>query len=267
MSDPLKNLNNLSWERLFSKYDILNQIDANGRFEISAKQIKEFREPRLMTKFDHTVNLPKIFLDNQLAILPITRRSYVISHFDAYHKFENDSAPVKRFSLPEYIQSLDSNNIFSETIALNCAVASGIVAEFLQDEALVSTTCGRMSSGSFDFTITNSKNNTPFRIQVNNSQIEIDAAYEGVRGLALFEAKRDLSNDFLVDRFITRLGHGKAALQSLSDRYFLSTQTVFIDYMNILFKTPTIIVRWPWLIKKIIRLKILLLKLPIFRRY
>jgi hypothetical protein len=33
---------------------------------------------------------------------------------------------------------------------------------------------------------------------VNNSQIEFDAAYEGVRGLALFESKRDLSEDFLV---------------------------------------------------------------------
>jgi hypothetical protein len=33
---------------------------------------------------------------------------------------------------------------------------------------------------------------------VNNSQIETDAAYEGVKELALFEAKRDLSEDFLV---------------------------------------------------------------------
>jgi hypothetical protein len=156
MCNSPKTLNDDAWKRLFSKYDILNQIDANGRFEISAKQIKEFREPRLMTKFDHTINLPKIFSDNQLAILPITRGSYVISHFDAYHEFENAVAPVKRVSLPTYIQSLDSNNIFSEAIALNCAVAAGIIAEFLQDEALVYTTCGRMSSGSFDFVITNS---------------------------------------------------------------------------------------------------------------
>ncbi|MCL1857779.1 MAG: hypothetical protein FWF92_00920 [Oscillospiraceae bacterium] len=35
-------------------------------------------------------------------------------------------------------------------------------------------------------------------MKVNNSQIEIDAAYEGIKGLALFEAKRDLSEDFLV---------------------------------------------------------------------
>ena len=35
-------------------------------------------------------------------------------------------------------------------------------------------------------------------VDVRNSQIEIDAAYEGRSCLALFEAKRDISNDFLV---------------------------------------------------------------------
>jgi hypothetical protein len=197
MSNPPKSLNDIAWEHLFAQYDILCQIEAKGRFEISARQIKVFREPRLMTKFDHTINLPKIFSDNQLAILPISRGSYVISHFEAYHKFEAAVAPVKRFSLPAYIQSLDSNNIPSEAIALNCAVAAGIVAEFLEDEDLVSTTSGRMSSGSFGFVI-NARNNTSCRVQVTNAQIEIDAAYEGVKGLTLFEAKRDLSNDFLV---------------------------------------------------------------------
>jgi len=198
MNNTPKTLTQHAWEQLFSKYDILNQIDANGQFEISAVQIKDFREPRLMVKFDHSVNLPKIFSDNGLAILPITRGSYVISHFDAYHKFEDIHAPIIRLPLPTYIQSLDSNRITGETIALNCAVAAGVVADFLQDEDLVSTVSGRMSSGSFDFDITNTKNSGPCHVHVNNSQIEIDAAYEGVSGLALFEAKCDLSEDFLV---------------------------------------------------------------------
>jgi hypothetical protein len=198
MSNSSHSLNDIAWGQLFEKYDILNRISVRGRFEISAAQIKEFREPRLMAKFDHTINLPKIFSDNHLAILPITRGDYVISHFNAYHKFEVDDAPITRVSLPTYIQSLDSSNIPSEAIALNCAVASGLVAEFLQDEDLISTVSGRMGSGIFAFNITNSKTNSPCSVQVTNSQIEIDAAYEGVRGLALFEAKRDLSEDFLV---------------------------------------------------------------------
>ncbi len=35
-------------------------------------------------------------------------------------------------------------------------------------------------------------------INVENSQIEIDAGYEGIQNLALFEAKRDISDDFLI---------------------------------------------------------------------
>lgn len=106
MSSAPKGLNDKAWEALFDKYSILNQVDARGWFEISAAQIKEFREPRLMAKFDHTINLPEIFSSNKLAILPITRGDYVISHFDAYHVFEPNSAPIERFSLPAYIQSL-----------------------------------------------------------------------------------------------------------------------------------------------------------------
>ena len=196
--DALKSLNDIAWEQLFNKYDILNQIEAGGFFNISAAQIKEFREPRLMTKFDHTINLPKIFFDNQLAILPVTRGDYIISHFAAYHKFEDHCPAITRVSLPSYLQSLDANNIPSESIALNCAIASGIIAEFLGDEDLLATVSGRMSSGNFSFNISNLRNNTPCNINVNNSQIEIDAAYEGIRGLALIEAKRDLSDDFLI---------------------------------------------------------------------
>ncbi|QNO18869.1 type II restriction enzyme [Caproicibacterium amylolyticum] len=193
-----KGLTELAWERLFAKYEILKRIEGNGKFQISAAQIKEFREPRLMAKFDHTVNLPKIFAENDLAILPITRGDYVISHFDAYHRFEPDVAEITRASLPTYVQSLDCNNVLSETVALNCAVAAGIVTEFLEDEAILSTVSGRMGSGNFTFTISNTSQKTANRIEVHNSQIEIDAAFEGISSLSLFEAKRDLSEDFLV---------------------------------------------------------------------
>ncbi|MEG1687871.1 MAG: hypothetical protein RR276_08315 [Angelakisella sp.] len=198
MSKLSKSLNDIAWEQLFCKYDILKQIDAAGQFAISATQIKEFREPRLMAKFDHTINLPEIFAANQLAILPTTRGDYIISHFDAYHKFESASTDIQRVTLPPYLQSFDSAIIPSEAIALNCAVAAGIIADFLEDDQLVATVSGRMGSGAFGFSIDNVKSNVPCHIEVKNSQIEIDAAYEGIKSLALLEAKRDLAEDFLV---------------------------------------------------------------------
>lgn len=94
MSSKPKGKNDHAWEKLFSKYDILNQIDMHEKFIISANQIKEFREPRLMAKFDHNINLPQIFSENRLAILPISRGDYVISNFEVYKKFESISTKV-----------------------------------------------------------------------------------------------------------------------------------------------------------------------------
>lgn len=189
-------LNDTAWQALFDKYDILDEIQRSGQFVISANQIKEFREPRLMTKFDHKVNLPTVFADNGLAILPITRGDYVISSFSAYKEFEPPVADAQRISIPAHIQSLMPQFLVSEAIALNCANACGILSDFLEDDALVSTVSGRMSSGGFGFNI-ETDTGTKY-VTVSNSQIEIDAAYEGINYLSLFEAKRDLSDDFLV---------------------------------------------------------------------
>lgn len=189
-------LNDTAWENLFDKYHILSEIERNGQFIISANQIKEFREPRLMTKFDHKVNLPAIFAANNLSILPITRGDYIISSFSAYKEFDEPSTDVQKISIPAHIQSLMPQFLVSEAIALNCANACGILNDFLEDDELVPTVSGRMSSGGFRFDIDTAFG--PKCITVNNSQIEIDAAYEGIHYLSLFEAKRDLSDDFLI---------------------------------------------------------------------
>ncbi len=189
-------MNDTAWKSLFDKYRILHEIKRHGKFIISAAQIKEFREPRLMTKFDHKINLPQIFVDNNLAILPITRGDYVISSFAAYKDLELPAGDTQEFTIPPHTQSLMPQFLVSEAIALNCANACGILTDFLGDDALVPTVNGRMSSDRFDFDIDTSFGKQ--RINVNNAQIEIDAAYEGVHYLSIFEAKRDLSDDFLV---------------------------------------------------------------------
>ena len=189
-------LNDTAWESLFDKYHILEEIEKTGHFTISAKQIKEFREPRLMTKFDHKINLPTVFWKNNLSILPITRGDYMISSFLAYKNFDEPSKETQKVSIPSHIQSLMPQFLVSEAIALNCANACGILNDFLEDDELYPTVSGRMSSGGFKFDI-----DTTFgvkNIKVSNSQIEIDAAYEGIRYLSLFEAKRDISEDFLI---------------------------------------------------------------------
>ena len=220
-----ENKNDTAWIKIFDKYNVLSRVANHGSFKISADQIKEFREPRLMAKFDHKINLPKIFLENDLSILPVTRGDYVISHFNLYHKFEMSDEIIYQMQLPNYIQSLDCNNIFSESVALNCAFASGIIADFLEDEQIFSTASGRMGAGNFNFFVDNIKNNFRYNVQVKNSQIEIDAAYEGIKNFAIFEAKRDISEDFLIRQLYYPYRMWK-------DKLTKNIKTIFFVYSN-----------------------------------
>lgn len=194
----MPNLTQEAWEVLFERHNILETVESEGICYISTNDIKREREPRLMAKFDHTINLPPIFAQNELSILPVTRGDYAIAHFDAYHAFEPINTDITRVNLPAYIQSINSNDIPSEAIALNCAIATGIINDFTEDDDVIPTVSGRMGSGDFNFNIRNTRTNKQILVDVRNSQIEIDAAYEGVNYLSLIEAKRDLSDDFLV---------------------------------------------------------------------
>jgi len=228
MREPIKGQNDKAWEILFEKYGILQRIESDGKFIISASQIKEYREPRLMAKFDHNINLPQIFAENRLAILPISRGEYVISHFKAYQPFEVLDKSVTQASLPANLQSLDANHIPSEAIAINCALASGMLADFLEEDILCPTVSGRMGSGQFDFSILNSRTKAPVDVSVNNAQIEIDAAFEGIHSLSLLEAKRDLSEDFLVRQLYY-------PYRVWSSRVTKKVKPVFLVYSNGIF--------------------------------
>ncbi len=192
--------NKEAWKLLFEKYNILDEVNHNGYFKITAKQINEYREARLMTKFDNSANLPELFRENNLAILPITSNSYMIAKFQTYQEFEKtEDEEVIRINFPEYIQSLDYNNITSEALAINCAYITQILENFLEEEDLVPTISGKMGSGNFEFKINkNEGENEYINVAVQNSRIEIDGGFEGVNSLALIEAKNVISDDFMV---------------------------------------------------------------------
>ena len=192
--------NKEAWQLLFDKYNILEEINQNGYFKITAKQINEFREARLMTKFDNSANLPELFKDNELAILPITSNSYMIAKFQVYKNFEKtEDEEIVKISFPEYIQSLDYNNITNESLAINCAYITQILGNFLDEEDLVPTISGKMGSGNFEFKINKSESQSEYiDVSVQNSRIEIDGGFEGINSLALIEAKNVISDDFMV---------------------------------------------------------------------
>lgn len=193
--------NDKAWGKIFEKYKIIDEINRNGFFDISSSLIKEYREPRLMTKFDHEVNLPDIFQKNNLSILPLTRGSYRIGHYDVFKKIKEIDKKIKNFQIPENIKSIDPKNLYSESSVLHSAYATGMIHDLFNitnNNFLIPTISGRMSSKDFNFNILNKKTGKKNKIVVKNSQIEIDAGYETNNELIIIEAKNFKSEDFII---------------------------------------------------------------------
>lgn len=188
--------NDIAWERLFEKYHILDRLKKKERVSISSTQINEFREARLMTKFDHRSQLPKLFTEHKLSILPTSRGTYEIGEFETFYDFDKEDVDTIHVNYPRCLESIDYKDIRSESIAINCAFVSEILHLFAGEEKLFPTISGRMGSSLFDFTIKSEKRS--YTITIENSQIEIDAGFEGKKSLILIEAKNYISDDFII---------------------------------------------------------------------
>lgn len=221
-----KSKNDIAWEQIFDKHKIIEKVSLDGHISISSTDINKFREARLMTKFDHKSQLPKLFSDNNFSILPTSRGGYVIGTFDTFFDFNTDDIDISKIEFPTFLESLDYNDITSEATAINCAFVTKILHDFTGEDNLFPTVSGRMSSSSFDFNINSSKG--LFKVSVGNSQIEIDGGYEGDNSLNLIEAKNYISDDFLVRQlyYPYKLWNNKISKQ---------VRPIFLTYTNGIF--------------------------------
>lgn len=190
---------NDAWKALIDKYNIIEEIQKNGCFHIKASQIKEFKEPRLMAKWDSTESLPPILKSNKINILPDSRSSYVLSDFLLYQEIpelEEHVTQMDHVELPNY-ESIDINNISSEANAINVLLLTGILDDFLDTNNNVATFNGRMGTGIFDFVVNTVKNKKQ-TVNVNNAQCEIDGGFENENSVVIMEAKNVVHEDFHV---------------------------------------------------------------------
>lgn len=188
---------NEAWELLIKKYDILSKIKKDGFFIIKASSIKEFNEPRLMAKWDSSKLLPEVLRKNNINILPISRSAYIISDFILYQEIpelEQKVTQIAQVNIPEY-ESIDTNNINSESNAINVLILSGILDDFLETGENVLTFNGRMGTDIFDFTV-NSYSNIKRKVHVKNAQCEIDGGFENEESAIIMEAKNVVHEDF-----------------------------------------------------------------------
>lgn len=187
-----------AWEELFRKHSILEEVERRGVCQISSKEINEIHEARLMTKFDHYVQLPEIFKKNKLTIQPNTRGTYLVGRFESYKDVpDNPSIPVEGLPFPHRIETINPANLYSESAVLLCAYYTGIISGVLGREMML-TVFGRLSAGNFSYRIRNNQTGGLHEIKVEGAQVEIDAGFEGEDTFAIVEAKNEAVTDFHV---------------------------------------------------------------------
>ncbi len=189
--------NQAGWKAIESKTHFTRHIEEHGEFHISAPDIKRLsgREPRLMAKFDHSINRPDIFRKNNISILPVTGSSYKLYPFDSYcplPETEPNPRPIKADILNRF-QSIDPFDIRSEDKTLIVAHISGMLAAFCGEESLSLTARGKFGTGDFSFYIRTAGGKK--KVDTHGTGAELDAGFEGDR-FYVIEAKMGKCSDF-----------------------------------------------------------------------
>lgn len=193
-----KSKSDIAWESLIEKYpEMLEEIDRGGVYYISAESIKEFREPRLMTKWDTKESVPSPLKKRGLNLLPVSRSEFAIADFSLYEDFPIEPEGRPKFvTLPEY-ETLSIGGITSEANAINAMVLSGILDDFLEQDETVETFNGRMGSGAFEFEV-DRRGGGKASLSVNGAQLEIDGGFENDESVVIMEAKNIQHENFHV---------------------------------------------------------------------
>lgn len=199
MADSMGKLDK-AWKEILARYPIEEKTRRGGLYEIQASEIKAFREPRLMTKFDTSESVAAPLKELGLNVLPVSRRSYVLGNFDLYEKFPDvTELRPKAIILPDY-ETLRLENLTSESNAINALLATHTLENFLDEEeqGLLETFNGRMGTGDFSFDVNLLDGTAKKTINVSKAQLEIDGGFESQRSVCIMEAKNIRHDDFNV---------------------------------------------------------------------
>lgn len=193
--------NEVSWRRIFEKYNILDHNFDLGPFVITAEQIKKAvdksgstssTEVRTLCKQDTRESRPSIFKENELFILPKKNGEYYIIRGEGYIDIPEIEEPIwdyyKKLSF-----ELESSKVGdSEMQFVDFAYANSLIRTFMEDESLVLTIRGRKYTPPFAFKING------HLIRTASVQTEVDAGYEGINSIVLIEAKNSAANNTII---------------------------------------------------------------------
>ena len=229
--------NDVAWQFLFEKHDMLRHIQEKSFFMISAEQINEFREARLMAKNDTKESLPKLFRQYQLNINAVSNGAYIIFKDPQHKSFlklpdfkELKPEPfIPRFPFP--LDTLEFSPQMPESRAIDFAHYAGLLQHYCGEKELVLTTRGRSFSDAFELVLSQEIGT----VQVDRVQIEVDGGYEGAEQFLIIEAKSSTRNTFNIRQLFYPLQHFKnktskrirTVLLSFSNGVYYFTEVAF----------------------------------------
>ena len=162
---------------------------------VSAVDVKRLagEEPRLMAKIDHEEDLPELFRQRGIFILPISNRDYALVRGTGYHRLEPSGQPVRAFHsrLPFTLATAGAGR--SEMQHLDFAFNCGLIEEFAGVGSLYLTIRGRRFSPEFTFRVGDSP-----PLTARSVQVEVDAGLEAQNHILVIEAKIGVPQTFHV---------------------------------------------------------------------
>lgn len=192
---------NTSWSKIFDDYKILEHNFDKRPFPISAGQIKHscqnFRsvaekEVRILCKQDSRSDRPKIFIENNLFLLPTRNGEYVIVKGEGYVDIPEVTSELKVYNSKLDFKLETSLIGNSEMQHLDFAYASSLIRTFMNDQTLVLTIRGRKYTPAFSFSVNKQQ------INVESVQTEVDAGFEGKDRIVLIEAKNSSTTNTII---------------------------------------------------------------------
>lgn len=193
--------NEVPWQRIFEKYNILSHNFGSGPFIISGDQIKNAvdksgktssREVRTLCKMDTRESRPSILKNNGLFILPKKNGEYYIVKGEGYIDIPEIEQPIQNYYKKLHFELESSKVGDSEMQFVDFAYANSLIRTFMKDESLVLTIRGRKYTPPFSFWVNGQLLNT------TSVQTEVDAGYEGVNSIVLIEAKNSSADNTII---------------------------------------------------------------------
>jgi hypothetical protein len=235
MTESQLSKNQQAWLQLNEKHSIIDRVSQNGSIILTANQIREFREPRLLTKVEELASLPAFLRTNGLSILPVSRNEFIVGKFQTFCEIPKcDETVFKTVSDPQLLGLRLGNG--SEATSLLKALNSPMLENFLDDGPASLSIMGRQGSGRFEFSISGFKE----KISVRDSMIEIDAGIETHSQISLIEAKATPKQSFLIRQlyYPYRTWSAKVGEQKTIRNIFLTVLNDLYTFHEFAFKDP-----------------------------